>query len=184
MLCLRESESEYVCGVCVCVCMCVCMCMYVCVCVHLCVQIYLDVEALSHELKELGADVDTNDAFKALRDKVRVSELVCVCVCVCLRDGERESEIVLVSPPLSCIPVCSSGLAYDNETRPLAHCSHSLSCPPLTICRLRRSVKSTQSRCQRVTYEDDDLLALSLPRSQNLSHSLALSLPPPLSLEA
>ena len=51
-----------------------CACACACVCVYLCVQIYLDVEALSHELKELGAYVDTNDAFKALRDKVRVSE--------------------------------------------------------------------------------------------------------------
>eukprot|EP00802_Teleaulax_amphioxeia_P021506 Tamp_21868.p1 GENE.Tamp_21868~~Tamp_21868.p1 ORF type:complete len:209 (-),score=37.56 Tamp_21868:493-1119(-) len=33
-------------------------------------QMYLDVEALSHELEELGGDVGNNDAFKALRDKI------------------------------------------------------------------------------------------------------------------
>jgi hypothetical protein len=58
----------------VCAYACACACVFVCVCMYLCVQIYLDVEALSHELKELGADVDANDAFRALRDKVRVSE--------------------------------------------------------------------------------------------------------------
>ena len=61
---------------------------------------YLDVEALSHELEELGGDVGNNDAFKALRDKVYSMDAyvhvytymyihVCISIYVCIGESGR-----------------------------------------------------------------------------------------------